>query len=72
MVSRGGGGESEKISEGVGNVGGKGVTVSTVFLSDYRGDYVKKDTEQFFRSCTVEDVAEGAYKARGEPEEDVA
>ena len=35
----------EKVSEGVGNVGGKGVTVSTVFLSDYRGDYAKKDTE---------------------------
>ena len=28
----------KKVSEGVGNVSGKGVTVSTVFLSDYRGD----------------------------------
>ena len=56
----------------MGDFGRKRVTVTTVFLIDYRGDYVKEDTEQFFRSCTVEDVAEGAYKARGEPEEEVA
>ena len=34
----------EQVAEGVGNVSGEGVTVSSVFLSDYRCDEVKEDT----------------------------